>query len=66
MAFSKKIQDKQERTRLSGDSYKLQIPQVYGLIWRTAVENAKYVDIKRDYRALCKLWHDINQKLQKI
>lgn len=63
--ISKKIQDKQERTRLQEIAAKLQIPQVYGLIWRTAVENAKYVDIKRDYRALCKLWHDINQKAAK-
>lgn len=63
---SKKIQNKQERERLQQSAQRLDIPKGFGIIWRTAVENAKYIDLKRDYKGLIKLWHTIESRFNKI
>ncbi len=60
--ISRKIADEDERQRLKGILAKLNIPEGFGLIIRTAGENCTKTQLQKDLRYLLRLWKNINQK----
>jgi len=60
--ISKKIADRQERTRLRGILHKLKIPKGMTLVLRTAADGAAAADIEKDYNFLVDEWNEIHKK----
>ena len=60
--ISRKIQDEQERNRLKTTLGRVRIPDGFGIIVRTAGEDATKTRIERDLRYLLRLWKTINKK----
>jgi ribonuclease E len=62
---SRQIEDETERTRLKDIIPKLKLPEGYGLIIRTAGENATKTMMAKDVSYLMRLWKDINKIAEK-
>ena len=62
---SRQIDDESERTRLKEIMTHLKLPEGYGLIIRTAGENATKTMMVKDFNYLMKLWKDINRNAEK-
>lgn len=58
---SRQIEDDAERIRLKDIIPKLKLPEGYGLIIRTAGENATKTMLSKDVSYLMRLWKDINK-----
>ena len=62
---SRQIEDEIERTRLKEIMTHLKLPEGYGLIIRTAGENATKTMMIKDFNYLMRLWKDINKTAEK-
>src|SRR6056297_230003 len=62
---SRKISDEEERKRLKEILSKLKIPEGYGIIVRTAGQQATKTAIEKDFRYLMRLWKNINKEAVK-
>jgi ribonuclease E len=62
---SRQIDDENERVRLKEIMTHLKLPEGYGLIIRTAGENATKTMMVKDFNYLMKLWKDINRNAEK-
>jgi ribonuclease G len=62
--ISRKIEDKQERTRLKGILNNLTIPEGMGVIIRTAGEDKKGRYFIRDLHLLLKIWDNVMSKMK--
>lgn len=62
---SRQIDDEAERTRIKEIISKLKLPDGYGLIVRTAGENATKTQMSKDLTYLMRLWKDINKNASK-
>lgn len=60
--ISRKIADDNERSRLKELVAGLDLPDGYGMILRTAGENANKTTLQKDLRYLLRLWKNINKK----
>ncbi|RJQ58482.1 MAG: Rne/Rng family ribonuclease [Desulfobacteraceae bacterium] len=60
--ISRKIEDENERNRLKAIVTKLTVPAGFGLIVRTAGENATKTLLEQDLRYLLRLWKTIKEK----
>ncbi len=60
--ISRKIADEEERQRLKGILDKLNIPEGFGVIVRTAGEKSTKTQLQKDLRYLLRLWKNIKQK----
>ena len=59
---SRKIEDENERSRLKNLIDKFKVPDGFGMIVRTAGENATKTPLDKDLRYLLRLWKTINRK----
>ncbi|CAO5682940.1 MAG: Ribonuclease E [Holosporales bacterium] len=59
---SKKIDDSLDRTRLRDIIHSLNVPEGMSLIIRTAGQERRKTDIKRDYEYLVSVWNKIREK----
>ena len=64
LGISRKIEDKQERSRLKGILRDLTLPEGMGVIIRTAGEGKKARYFVRDLHILLKRWEVINQRMR--
>lgn len=62
---SRKIEKEEERQRLKEMIDTFKIPEGYGIIIRTAGENATKTAIVNDLKYLMRIWRDINKKVEK-
>jgi ribonuclease E len=63
---SRKIEDEKERARLKEIIDGLSIPEGYGVIVRTAGENAAKTPIGKDFRYLMRLWKTIKGNVMQV
>jgi ribonuclease E len=60
--ISRKIEDEDERTRLKDIIDKLNIPEGFGIIIRTAGQNCTKTSASKDLRYLLRIWKNIKKK----
>jgi len=65
IGISRRIEDEESRTRLKAFATEIK-PAGFGLIIRTASEDATQEEIKRDVEFLLLLWENIQQKKDKV